>query len=278
MKIYEIFTCDDAGFGRLNIRILGVLIAALVTASGCSGTSSSNTPLAAFSGVMIEDRPTGVVYVDPKVDFDRVNNIDEIGPDDVIKRSKRRVRRSGEVYLMRGLADVFSRGIDRMAKDMRGRGFDAVNFSYKHWRPVADNIVARNGRKKVSYPIIIMGHSLGANESSKFANYLASRGVRVSLVVAFDPVETGHVGKQIGEVINYYLPKKRADNRILAQDGFDGKLENIDVTVDDAITHTNVEKNAEFQSNSIGKALALTKVKKSRAVANTEVDDSFVQR
>ncbi len=255
--------------------VVGALALSLLL-GGCSASSTSNSPLAAIEGM--EDKPAGAVYVDPKVDFDRVKHIDEIRGADVINRSKRRVSRTGEVYLMRGLADVFSRGIDRMAENMRARGFDAPNFSYKYWKPVAEDIVARAGRKKVSYPVIIFGHSLGANESSKFANYLGSRGVKVSLVVAFDPVETGHVGKNIGEVVNYYLPKKRTDNRIYAKDGFDGTLENIDVTVDETITHTNVEKNKAFQSASIGKALALTQVSKSRAVARAPSDESPNQK
>ena len=147
------------------------------------------------------------------------------------------------------------------------RGYDASNFSYTEWRKIADDIVARSNRKKVSYPVVIVGHSLGGNESSKFANYLAERKVPVSLVVAFDPVETGHVGPKIRKVVNYYLPKS-ADNRILPKEGFNGDIKNIDVTVDSSITHTNVDKNPEFQGATLTSIANLTKKARPTVVEN----------
>jgi len=148
--------------------------------------------------------------------------------------------------------------MDTMAEKLRAKGVDAVSFNHSHWQPIADDIVARAKVGKVSYPIVIMGHSLGGNQSSKFANYLATHGVKVDLVIAFDPTLTGHVGKNIDTVINYYLPKNE-DNRIFANDGFSGKLVNIDLSGNDAITHINVEKNEKFQTSSINNVLAITK-------------------
>lgn len=228
-----------------KIAIAAALISTVVM-TGCSTTASSTSNASLDLNI---SKPTPAQVVD----------VDDIRPTHVINRSKANVTRSGEVYLMRGLANVFSRGIDKMANDMRAKGFDASNFSYKYWEPIAKDIVARAKRNDVSYPVMIIGHSLGGNESSKFANYIAKRGVEVALVVAFDPVETGRVGANIDEVINYYLPKQRTDNTIHASAGFKGTLKNIDVTSDRDITHTNVEKNVKFQSASINKALAITK-------------------
>lgn len=230
-----------------NAAKTAIVIGALFV-TGCSattsGTSSSNAPLeTTVSQPSRQQAP----------------DVDAVRPADVINRAKGHVTRSGEVYLMRGLANVFSRGIDSMAEDMRAKGIDASNFSYKHWEPIARDIVARAKDNEVSYPIVIIGHSLGGNESSKFANYLASRGVRVELVVTFDPVETGRVGANIGKVVNYYLPMETKDNRVLPAGDFNGKLENIDVTSDASITHTNVEKNARFQAATIKSVMALGK-------------------
>lgn len=194
-------------------------------------------------------------------DITTADQLDEINAADVINRSKLHVKKPGEVYLMRGLANVFSRGIDKMADEMRGLGIDAANFSYTQWPKIAADIVTRSNKKKVSYPIIIIGHSLGGNESSKFANYLGERGIKVARIVTFDPVETGVVGKNIRRVTNYYLPKQ-ADNRILAGPGFTGSIKNIDVTVDPDITHTNVEKNPKFQKKTISEIAILTTTKR----------------
>ncbi|MCB1384992.1 MAG: hypothetical protein KDJ80_03545 [Nitratireductor sp.] len=235
-----------------RFAIVAALIGTTVV-TGCSTTGSSSSN-ASLGDELTVSSTHGAVLATQEVE-----NVDQIRPQHVIHRSKAHVTRTGEIYLMRGLANIFSRGIDRMADDMRARGYDASNFSYKFWQPIADDIVARARRDAVSYPIIIMGHSLGGNESSKFANYLGSRGVEVSLVVAFDPVETGHVGANIDRVVNYYLPKTNEDNRIHASAGFTGTIENIDVTTDTSITHTNVEKNARFQAASIKKLNDLTK-------------------
>lgn len=228
--------------------VLAAALIGTVVMTGCSttGSSSSNTTL-------------GDEVAKPQTQIAEVENVDNIRPQHVINRSKARVSRTGEIYLMRGLANVFSRGIDRMAEDMRARGYDASNFSYKFWKPIAEDIVARAKRDEVSYPVVIMGHSLGGNESSKFANYLGSRGVKVSLVVTFDPVETGRVGANIDRVVNYYLPMQKEDNTIHAAGGFAGTIENIDVTTDPSITHTNVEKNARFQAASMNKLNEITK-------------------
>ena len=109
------------------------------------------------------------------------------------------------------------------------------------------------------------------NESSKFANYLVDRGVPVALVVAFDPVETGHVNNGVARVVNYYLPKA-ADNRILPNDGFAGELDNVDVTVDPAITHTNVDKEPRFQAATLTSIANLTGKLRTRVVKKTRTE------
>lgn len=213
---------------------LGVVVAS-VALTGCvsSGTSSSNAPLG-----NVETQP--IVQVEQNI------------------KQKSFVTRSGEAYLMRGLANVFSRGMDRMAEKLRARGVDAVSFNHAEWKPIAKDIVARAKAGKVSFPIVIMGHSLGGNQSSHFANYLAGKGVPVEFVATFDPTVTGYVGPNIKEVVNYYLPRE-ADNRLMAKSGFTGSVKNIDVTVNPDITHTNVEKNPAFQKSSIDKIISITK-------------------
>lgn len=224
---------------KSSIKFLAVASFAAILA-GCSVHASTNT-----SALRAAPEPRAQVGT-TSVNLDN-RPADTIRAEQVIARSKAHVTRSGEVYLMRGLANVFSRGIDDMAVRLRQQGYDASNFSYAEWVPVAQDIVLRARSNSLSKPIIIIGHSLGGNESSKFANYLAQNGVDVDLVVTFDPVETGRVGPGIDKVVNYYLPKA-ANNVILPKAGFDGELKNIDVTVNPDITHTNVDKNADFQA------------------------------
>ena len=170
------------------------------------------------------------------------------------------VTRTGEIYLMRGLMDIFSRGIDVMAGQMRQKGLNAVNTSYTEWETLASDIVARAKTKDVSYPIVIIGHSLGANDAAKMATYLGDRGVRVEYVVTFDPTEPGYYGKNVGRVINFYLPNE--NNKAYRRSGFRGEMKNIDVSDIPEISHTTVEKNSKLQSDVINRVMSMTRPKR----------------
>lgn len=237
-----------------------VAISAFAVLSACVSDPASDLAPSNAAGIQ-SARP---VVLDEK-EADSVQIID------VINRSRSSVTRTGEVYLMRGLANVFSRGIDEMAVELRKRGYDAANFSYSQWQGIADDIVRRSQSNDVSYPVIIVGHSLGGNESSKFANYLTERGVNIALVVAFDPVETGFVGQGIETVVNYYLPKQ-ANNIIMAKEGFTGEISNIDVTTDPKMTHTNVDKEPRFQQATYTSIANLTRKLRPVAVDNRRPD------
>ena len=220
------FPSNMLGAGVLTLALAGL-------AAGCTSTASSSSNSAA-------GRTENPVVT--------VSQTDE---------ARKSAKRTGEVYLMRGLMDVFSRGIDQMAVQMRRNGLYAVNTSYVEWEAIGQDIVRRAAKKDVSYPIIIIGHSLGANDATKLANYLGERNVKVALVVAFDPTEPGHYGKNISTVVNYYLPNE--DNRFYKSSGFRGSLVNVDVSDKPEITHTTIEKNAELQAKTISRVMRLTR-------------------
>lgn len=230
---------------RFHTKVTAALfIAATMAVSGCSSTASSSSNSPAGTAADSRPEPKKVVVTQPS-------------------RSAH-VTRTGEVYLMRGLLNVFSRGMDTIAGRMRAKGFDAISFNHSNWMPYAEDIVERARRKEVSYPIIIMGHSLGGNEAPKMANYLGARGIKTSLVVAFDPTEPQVVGRNVGTVINYYLPNGR--NTFRKTSGFKGSLQNVNVSHIPNIEHTNVEKNTDLQNKSINRALKITrKVRKRTA-------------
>ncbi len=180
-------------------------------------------------------------------------------PSENIHNVRGNVTRSGEVYLLRGLANVFSRGMDTLGVKMVRSGLDARVFNHNAWRELADNIVARAKKKQVSYPIVIMGHSLGANASTKMATYLGKRGVKVQYVVQFDPTVTTFAGKNIDRVVNFYLPLEDNRNVTKRGPGFKGVIKNISVRGVRGITHTTVEKDAKFHSQVIQRTLGYTK-------------------
>ena len=170
-----------------------------------------------------------------------------------------KITRTGEVYLLRGLANVFSRGMDAMGAKMIRVGLDARVYNHSSWRALADNIIARNKKKQVSYPIVIMGHSLGGNASALMAKYLGDNNIKVQYVVAFDPTVTTYVGKNINRVINFYLPNDSNSNVVKKGPGFRGALKNINVRGVRGLTHTTIEKDSNFHNQVINRTLSYTK-------------------
>jgi hypothetical protein len=222
--------------------------------AGCasSGSSSSGSPTTETSAKAVSARTA-----EPEAKAVAARTAEPETTLRDIETPRSQPTRTGEVYLMRGLMDIFSRGMDEMAAKINRAGVYAISTSYTRWQELAEDIVRRDKAKQLSYPIIIMGHSLGANDASKLASYLGNRGVKVSYVVMFDPTEPGYVGKNVGKVVNYYIPN--GDNRVYKGNGFTGTLQNVSVANREEITHTTIEKNRELQNRVIGQAIALTK-------------------
>ena len=87
-----------------------------------------------------------------------------------------------EVYFIRGFLNVFSAGMNQMTDQLRARGVNARAISNGQWSGVARDIIARHKQGRVSFPIVIAGHSVGGQEAPQFADTLARAGVPVALV------------------------------------------------------------------------------------------------
>lgn len=226
-------------------KIVGVLFAVVFSVFACSSsaTSSSDVRLKPISGV--------------------TSSLSQL-PSEINIPIKDKITRTGEVYLLRGLANVFSRGMDTMGAKMVRAGLDARVYNHSNWRPLADNIIARKRKKQVSYPIIIMGHSLGGNASILMAKYLGDNNVRMQYVVTFDPTVTTFVGKNINRVVNFYLPNDSNSNIVKKAPGFRGVLKNINVRGVRGLTHTTIEKDSKFHNQVINRALSYTKKRRKK--------------
>lgn len=236
-----------------SLGLIGCVIGSVALA-GCSSTASSSNN----SGVS-GPKNVSTTSVKPRRVAVAKQRTSEIN-----RATYGKVSRTGEIYLLRGLANIFSRGMDVMGQRLVKKGIDARVFNHGAWKSLADNIVARNKVKQVSYPIIIMGHSLGGNASVQMAKYLGDRGIKVRYVVAFDPTITTFVGRNVNQVTNYYLPNEKHTNVVRKAPGFSGKLKNVRVTNIRGIAHTNVEKNRGLQNKSIKYIMSLTKKRRDR--------------
>ena len=88
-------------------------------------------------------------------------------------------------YLLRGLMNIFSLGMDSLAVEIQRYGIYATVHNYAEWQTLADHAAAAYHAGKEG-PIIIIGHSLGADAVMEMSAYLGRKGVPVALAVPFD--------------------------------------------------------------------------------------------
>src|SRR5271155_2783266 len=79
------------------------------------------------------------------------------------------------VYLLRGLMNIFSLGMDTLADELNRRGVYATVDNHADWQSLAEQAAA-NYKAGKEGPIIIIGHSLGADAAMEMASYLGQRG------------------------------------------------------------------------------------------------------
>ena len=161
----------------------------------------------------------------------------------------------GSIYLMRGLANVFSLGLDTLNDKLHARGVGSIVLNYASWMTIAGQIERRYKTDKNALPVVLMGHSFGADSTLQLAGELAKHKIPVALIVNFDAVNSIKVPANVRHVVNFY--ESTGNGLALAGGpGFRGRLENIDVSkVDDTIGHLNIEKSPRLHTRAIAEVL-----------------------
>ncbi len=157
------------------------------------------------------------------------------------------------VYLLRGLMNIFSLGMDTLGAELSKRGVYTTVDNHADWQSLADSAISRY-KAGTEGPIIIIGHSLGADAAMEMANYIGARGVPVALVVPFDGTQSLAAGANVQRVLNLtqrdYAYMRRGA-------GFHGSLANVDVSSDHSIDHLNIDKSPRLHARVISEVLAL---------------------
>jgi len=146
------------------------------------------------------------------------------------------------VYLMRGLLNIFSLGMDQLAAQIERDGIDASVYNHSLAETVVVAIVQKY-RAGDHGPYILVGHSLGADAVMTMAQELDSRGVPVALVVPFDGTGSYAAPSNVACVLNV---TQHAYMR--AGLGFHGRLQNLDVSADSSIDHFTIDKSPRLQA------------------------------
>ena len=162
----------------------------------------------------------------------------------------------GHVYLLRGLLNVFSLGMDDLAAKLQHRGVSAGVYEYGGWQSLCQDAAARY--RAGGGPIILVGHSLGADAVIDMANMLGQMGIPVALVVAFDPTAPSVLtGKTTASFINYYQSDNGFGRPIHRGGGFRGNLSNVDLRKHTEFGHGSIDKSSMLHNAVIGRVMGL---------------------
>ena len=132
-----------------------------------------------------------------------------------------------KVYLLRGLTNVLSPGIDQLADELLKKKIDATITNHAFSGSLANEAIADCKSGRVS-TIVLVGHSLGASAAVSMAEQLQKAGLRVALIVTLDPVVKIVVPNNVHLLRNFYL-SSGVGTKVERSGHFHGMLQNVDM-------------------------------------------------
>src|ERR1700756_1775995 len=153
------------------------------------------------------------------------------------------------VYLMRGVLNIFSLGMDQMAYRLQQQGINASVHNHMLWSSVANDAAAAYKSGKIK-TIILVGHSSGATCLPDIVASLSAQGVPVKLAIGLDSVFHTSLTGKVGRYINFYIANG-AGTRVEKTKNFSGELDNVDVERVPGISHVSIDKNEVIQQKVI---------------------------
>jgi hypothetical protein len=159
----------------------------------------------------------------------------------------------GEVHTMLGGLGIFSRGMITLKNAVVERfHIPAYTTIWYNAGDVSRFIVTNYYQAPHPSPIILVGHSLGANEQIKVARNLNKAGVPVDLLVTVDAVSQTIVPPNVKEAVNFYKSgyvPMFSGLKLRAADPTKTHIENINAAQLKAvgINHFTIDKNSVVQ-------------------------------
>ena len=167
--------------------------------------------------------------------------------------------RTGDVYLMRGLMNVFSQGMDTLATELGGKGFQTKVINHSSWSYAAAQITERYKAAKRPEPVFLIGHSLGADAVILLAERLAENKVPVTLAVTFDPVHPRPAPHNVKRFVNFFQSNNGFGVPVKPQKGYRMSIVNTDLKDREDIGHTTIDKADFLHSKVVSEMMRLSR-------------------
>jgi len=166
-------------------------------------------------------------------------------------------RLPGRVFIMRGIGHIWSRGMTELADELNRRGTTASAHRHSEWEDLADEAIRLYKSDPERWPIVLIGHSNGADMSINIARRLKTHNIPVALIVGYDPTRfAGNVPSNVQRFINLYQATNiLGGGQIHPSRDFRGQLINVDLRNHFEIGHMNIDKSRRLQQEVIAKVL-----------------------
>jgi hypothetical protein len=167
------------------------------------------------------------------------------------------------VYLLRGVLNIFSLGLDDIAAKLQAQGIPVTITNYLGWSALADEAAAeyRSGRVRT---IILVGHSSGATVLPDMVARLDQLGAPVKLAIGLDSVFRTSLQGHVGRYVNFYVANGNGEP-VARTSRLHGTLENVNVQNVPGVGHLTIDKNEIMQRKVIGEIDALAFGRSSRS-------------
>ena len=178
--------------------------------------------------------------------------------------------RAGQAYCIRGWIGLFSGGIDALTEKIDKSGVRAHVFQDDQKQILAQTLATQYAKAGARHePIVLIGHSLGADDAVWAARELDKVGVPVDMLVTIDATRPPKVPKNVRICYNYYQPSILDGAGLFrgipleTEPGFAGKLYNMNVRKEykDLLewdtNHVNIDKNTKIHADIIAKIMPI---------------------
>jgi hypothetical protein len=150
-----------------------------------------------------------------------------------------------KVYLLRGFLNIFSLGMDDLAAKLQADGISATVTNHADADIVASRIVtAYTGGDHG--PVVLVGHSLGADAIVEVADAVAQYNIPIALLVLFDGTEPHQIPANVASAINY-----TKHFMIAPAIGARGLVSNVDLSGDASIDHLSIDRVPSLQTQTL---------------------------
>lgn len=109
-----------------------------------------------------------------------------------------------EVYVFRGLADIYSLGFNHLNARLQNEGINSVAENHTAWMSIGQRILERRNAGVLSNRLAFVGHSYGGDDAIRLAEMLRANGIDVDLLVLYDSTNPPPIPDNVARVVHFY--------------------------------------------------------------------------